>query len=726
MNTSQLADWFILSFSLFNTILLTWLGLTVLLNSDRRTWGIWLASGALLLGGAFFTSHTAVLGLGLARLNRTSLIFWWIVGLVPAIILPYAWYVVVLWYAGFWNSSPSPLYTRQKRWLFFVTGLVIGGLVMLALGTLTLAVPSPQLFALRQFLRWSIVGIPLLGMSYSFYVILCLVLSLDALQRPGPSRRIMGQLARQRARPWMVTATIVLLAVSLLVASVVLWVVQAARERPFTDVYLSLTNTITLFDLIISALVALAVFLIGQAVVSYEIFTGKTLPRRGLARHWRRAVFLAAGMGVVIGGIIAFEWRPVYSLLLTALLIAVFYALFSWQSYLERERYIANLRPFMTSNRLYEQLLTAVTTPTTLDLLPPFTVLCRDILGAKLAYLVPIGPLAPLINQPLRYPPHNTASLPPLTELANLSATSNTPGQPLPLNATEYGGAIWAVPLWSERGLIGFFLLGEKADGGLYTQEEIEIARVSGERLIDTQASTEISRRLMTLQRERMAQTQVIDQQTRRVLHDEILPTLQTVMIALTQSEAGENGRLAQAVRLLTDAHRQISDLLHHMPTTVVPEVNRLGLITALKKAVSQEFAASFDEVVWDIPAEVSERTRQLSPLTAEVVYYAAREVVRNAARYGRGSGNDANGTKRPFRLHISAHWQNGLILCIEDNGVGFRAQPINRGSGQGLALHSTLMAVVGGALTIDSHPGQWTRVTLQTAPPLPASASSA
>ena len=33
-------DWAIISVSLFNTILLCWLGLTVLLNADRRDWGV--------------------------------------------------------------------------------------------------------------------------------------------------------------------------------------------------------------------------------------------------------------------------------------------------------------------------------------------------------------------------------------------------------------------------------------------------------------------------------------------------------------------------------------------------------------------------------------------------------------------------------------------------------------------------------------------------------------
>ena len=38
---------------------------------------------------------------------------------------------------------------------------------------------------------------------------------------------------------------------------------------------------------------------------------------------------------------------------------------------------------------------------------------------------------------------------------------------------------------------------------------------------------------------------------------------------------------------------------------------------------------------------------------------------------------------------------------------------PGQLGAGQGLALHSTLLAVVGGSLTIDSQPGMFTRVTL-------------
>ena len=48
MTGSFFLDWAIMAVSLFNTILLLWLGLTVLLNAERRTWGVWLAGGGLL------------------------------------------------------------------------------------------------------------------------------------------------------------------------------------------------------------------------------------------------------------------------------------------------------------------------------------------------------------------------------------------------------------------------------------------------------------------------------------------------------------------------------------------------------------------------------------------------------------------------------------------------------------------------------------------------------
>src|SRR5947209_1184240 len=96
-------DWAIMAVSLFNTILQLWLGLNILLNAERRSWGIWLAGGGLMLGGAFFVSHSAILGRGLNDVSQ-GMDFWWHVGWIPVSVLPFVWYLVVLWYAGFWDD----------------------------------------------------------------------------------------------------------------------------------------------------------------------------------------------------------------------------------------------------------------------------------------------------------------------------------------------------------------------------------------------------------------------------------------------------------------------------------------------------------------------------------------------------------------------------------------------------------------------------------------------
>ena len=90
------------------------------------------------------------------------------------------------------------------------------------------------------------------------------------------------------------------------------------------------------------------------------------------------------------------------------------------------------------------------------------------------------------------------------------------------------------------------------------------------------------------------------------------------------------------------------------------------------------------------------------------MLFYAAREALRNAARHGRG--DDGN---RPLRLAFGVAWRAGIEIAIEDDGVGLTGSQPDETSGQGLALHSTMMAVVGGTLAVESAPGAYTRVAL-------------
>lgn len=692
MTENWFLNWAVMAVSLFNTILLIWLGLTVLLNAERRTWGLWLAGGVILLGGTFFLIHSIILGLGLNTIGR-SIDFWWRLGWVPVVTIPYVWYVVILWYSGFWDRFGEKLKRRHYPWFVGTTVLAVGIIILLVFAN-----PLPSFVQAAQLNLTdtpSLGGVPLLILIYPIYILLCIALSADVLRRPAPSARMMGELARRRARPWLVGAALTQILVSLLVGWVMFWVFNQTRQSLYEP---SVTTTIAEFDLLIAFLIAIAVIFLGQAITSYEVFTGKALPRHGLLRYWRRAVILAGGYAVVISLSLSLNLHPIYSVLLSALLMTVFYALLSWRSLTDRQKFIDQLRPFVTSQRVYEQVV--ATSPTDVDIDQPFTILCQDVLGTRQAYLAAHGPLAPLVGEPLLFSVDQVPQPPNVKGILGSWISPDNICIPLPQETTRNWQ--WLVPLWSERGMIGIMVLGPKRGGGLYAQEEIEIARTVGERLIDMRASTEISRRLMALQRQRLAESQIVDRRTRRVLHDEVLPHLHAALLSLSTSPAEHH----DAIEALSSAHRQIADLLRDLPIVTAPDVYRLGLIAALKKTIVNEFSSAFEKVIWEMSDGVAHSLEQLSPLVSEVVYFAAREAIRNATRHGR---------VLPI-LKIAANQRDQeLEFVIEDNGAqNLDKQQKEPSSGQGLVLHSTMMAVIGGELSFEQAAEQTARVVLR------------
>ncbi len=709
-------DWAIISLSLFNTITFLWLGFTVLLNVERRRWGSWAAGGGLILGGLFFAGHTAVVSHTLDQLGPDTE-FWWRVSWLPVVGAPYMWYLMIAWYTDVLRAL------RHRVWV-----ALVGVLGLCALLSLVIANPLPSyedVVNRSPIAIFLLAGLPIVALVYPLYSTLCIVLSLSALRHPMASERFMGDEARRRARPWLIAASLMLLLVCLTLGVAVAVFLSRVQSRIFGMNSLVRTVVVLMgFDALISALLAVAIVLIGRAIVSYEIFTGKALPRGGLSRYWQRSLVLAGGYGALMGLSLSLpgvsDIDPVYRLLLATLLMTLFYALLGWRSYADRERSMADLRPFVASQRLYERMLRPAAPPE-VDIAMPFRALCEDVLGARVAYLAALGPLAPLVGPTAIAGSAGAVSEQTINALA--SRFSSPQVICVPLAGEQYGGAVWAVPLWSERGLIGVLLLGDKRDGGLYTQEEIEIARATGERLIDTRASAEMARRLMTLQRQRLAESQVVDRRTRRVLHDDVLPQLHTAMLMLGEGRwgMGDGSRdtlphppsptphYAEVVELLADVHRQIANLLHAMPATAAPELARLGLIDALRQSIDGEFSSAFDGVSWQVEPAAAEAARSVPALTAEVFFYAAREAVRNAARYGR-NGEAA----RALHLKVAVTWRDGLEMAIEDDGVGLGAVTIAaQGSGHGLGLHGTLMSVVGGTLTAESEPGVFTRISL-------------
>ena len=134
------------------------------------------------------------------------------------------------------------------------------------------------------------------------------------------------------------------------------------------------------------------------------------------------------------------------------------------------------------------------------------------------------------------------------------------------------------------------------------------------------------------------------------------------------------------------------------------------GLVVGLHELVDLEMRGMFDSVTWQLDEAALNAVTKLSPLAVEVVYYAVRESLRNAARHGRGSD-----TARALNLSIRIADKEGLQIVIADDGVGVQQETHrSNGSGQGLALHSTLLAMFGGSLSVTSNSESGTDVVIQ------------
>ena len=676
--------------SLFDAVAYLWLGLTVLLNSERRVAGVWLGGTGLLIAGLFFAGHSALVGEGASALaeqiSTGALEAWWRLAWTLFVIPTYLWCLVLAWYSGVWRCPGKADVAAAG-----VLGLL--GLALLA------AIPSLPDWVSVLAATEEPGAVPLLQLAYPAYGVACIALSLAALGRPSGTGRPLEDLGRVRADRWLRAATALLLAVGLLTGVAVASLV-GLLPRPTATLAPPTFTLLLSLDALLAGLLGAVVVLLGRAVVSYEVFTGKALPRGDLYRHWRNSLLFAAGLAVVLGVALEVSAGQALPLALAAVAFATSLALQSWSTLVDRDRGVALLRPFVASQRLFEGLLEADAPEVDVD--TPFRALVGDVLDAEVGYLFGLGPLAQLVGAPLAYP---TGARPPAQLSHDLLGALSAPATlGVPLSPAQYGGAVWAVPLSGEGALVGVLLVGPKPRGEVFVQEELEIARAAGERLLDARAGAELARRLIAFQRERLATSLVLDQRTRRVLHDDVLPRLHAALLDLSAAGASPD-----AVASLAAVHRELSNLLRELPAGRSPDVDRLGLVGALRRTVEAEHSRQFEGVTWRVEPEAEAASVTLPGLAAEVGFGAAREAVRNAARHGRAGAAD-----RPLHLSVEALWRDGLRVAVEDDGVGgAAARGVSAGGGQGLALHGTLLALVGGTLAIEDAPGGGTRVTI-------------
>ncbi len=668
--------------SLFNTVLLLWLGLTVLLTGDRRKPATIAGGVGLLLGALFFMGHTLLIAHTVDFFGSGVDTVWRVMWFV-AVTAPYFWGLAIFYYSG----DPA-----AGRWVRRI--LTAAMFFMVVALFLVFPLPSFLEFVLAPTLA------PVITWMYVPYLFLCFVLPLMALRRPR-RRKAMWRDPFRRARPWLIASAMMLTLAVLAFAFTAYAIVPGAipvytiTENELRELYFA--------DELVAALIGLAIIFLGRAVLSNSVLTERLQSGSGLFARWRNVVGVAIVGSLFVALLYNLNIRPIYSVLLTVILAVMAYALFNWRQYVEHEEFMRRLNPFVTSLHLHERLLSgdADSEQESREL---FTALCRDALRTEHASLLFAGSIGgPHERQRIDY------QWPVDQDILLQAPLSHA------IDWSRLDADHWAYPLSDSRGAIGRLILGPKLDGTEYNVQELQVASACAERILDALAGEQLARVAVSLLRQRIAQVQVMSVQHKRILHDEVLPQIHLALLKVETlrspgPEPTSPGRLDEAVAALTQAHQRISDLVREMSNAVPTRLESEGLAAALQSALDHDFHDSFDRVDWEANPVAVERAKHLPLFASEVIFFAAQEAIRNAARHGRGS--DA---QRPLHLDVALQNGSGLKIIIGDDGVGRRIDPADGEVGSGLRFHSTMLAVIGGTLSVEDRSGGGTRVIIET-----------
>jgi PAS domain S-box-containing protein len=184
-----------------------------------------------------------------------------------------------------------------------------------------------------------------------------------------------------------------------------------------------------------------------------------------------------------------------------------------------------------------------------------------------------------------------------------------------------------------------------------------------------------------------------------RELHDDVTQRLAVLAIEAGRAElAAPDGEQAKVMRTVREALVRISEDVHSLAYQLHPAVlEEIGLAAALQAECERTGR-------WG-KAELSV---ELDPLPAAVgkeaalcLFRVAQEALNNAARHA-----EANAVTVTLR-----QMDDGLLLAIHDDGVGFDAGDPTKRKSLGLASMRERVRLMNGTLDIESAPGRGTTV---------------
>jgi signal transduction histidine kinase len=185
-------------------------------------------------------------------------------------------------------------------------------------------------------------------------------------------------------------------------------------------------------------------------------------------------------------------------------------------------------------------------------------------------------------------------------------------------------------------------------------------------------------------------------------LHDSVIQAmiaanfqLQSVKLGLTEENHSAHSQLSEIQQMLDTLVDEIKAIVHDLRP---PALESLGLVHAIR-----QLASRFDDPPhFAAQLEVLGNVRTLNSSTERTVYRVVQEALSNARVH--------SGASR-FKLTLIFE-QAELGVILQDDGCGFDPQE-EAGKGLGLMTMHDRTRSSGGTLSIDSAPGQGTRIEL-------------
>ncbi|PJZ50909.1 ATP-binding protein [Leptospira saintgironsiae] len=643
----------ICSVFIFLSTNLFWLGSTTGTNLEKKNAAAYFSIFTLIVSSLLF-SFSAILGQNGFLVVSSYPILYFFPGLILLILIPFGWFVVIVWFFGF----------LKKKGIFFYLFYILSFCQLIAISILLIYNPGRS-WNISLFEYWKLVPFSFKS-AYLIYIFACVFLSLLCLFLFKISDNSLSELGRQKAVPFLKGIGFSLFGVVLLVSllfvgdefGIIENLILKAEKEP---------KYFYGFVLSIQLLICVSILVLGWALTSYEIITGRILPKISLKQEWKNSIYVAFLLSCLYFVFAKLGYPR-----------AEIFIIFSYSFFLSRF-FTVRKNKQISSNQ--NEVLKKILSSGSIKL--SFGYLCKDVLEATKAALVFQGKI-PYISDTNIYYPEN---IPPETfDFSKIVPNLENPNIQY-LDKDQFSGFVVRVKIESVLSGDAYLILGQKENGGLFAEEEIEIARITGTWLVHSLFLEETGNILEELQRKKIQEQRLSDQKTRQILHDEILPEIHSLILEISNDKSGSLN--AQHANSLTELHKRISSLLREMSDTGL-EISRIGLISMLQKL--QDIDAKDYTLIWKIDPNVNSQTENYPPEVQEVLYYAFRESLRNAVKY--------SGELRSAGIYIRIQYESGLSIQIK-NEIGKDLISV-RSSGQGLKIHSALLRIFQGSLTLE------------------------